>query len=135
EVQVAIAVEVACRQSVRPATNQIVRRISERYLSDSANWNHQPERNNCDRQLEFALETMDTALGRHHLPLHEVRRLEIILNYGFPKKIGQSRSPCPTCQSLLTNRFASIVSTTGTLVPSGSTRDWKIIRAWFPLLS
>lgn len=38
-------------------------------------------------------------------------------------------SKARTDQSLLNNRFASMVSTTGMLVPSGSLSDWKIIRA------
>jgi hypothetical protein len=40
----------------------------------------------------------------------------------------------PYSQSL-NNLFASIVITTGTLVPSGNVSNWKIMRAWFLLLS
>jgi hypothetical protein len=53
----------------------------------------------------------------------------------LPDEKGQDGSSCPRRQSSLNNLFASIVITTGTLVPSGSVSDWKIMRAWFPLLS
>ena len=36
---------------------------------------------------------------------------------------GAGLSPCPSGQSLLTNRFSSMVSTTGTFVPSGRVND------------
>jgi hypothetical protein len=39
------------------------------------------------------------------------------------RKLGQDSCPAPRCQFLVVTRFPSMVSTTGTLVPSGKVND------------
>ncbi len=72
-----------------------------------------------------------------HCATIEDRPLDASLGGPVGRKGRAGLSSLPLeLQFLGAKRFASMVSTTGMLVvPSGRIRDWKIMRAWFPLLS